>query len=159
MRKIEYVCDICKKSDGPIYNLILQEQTADGSDGDLDGVVDGVSAIDICGTCALKAAPRIKYALESLTRKSVESQKPVQDEDKKSATLVQDPDKKPAPIPKKVVAGSAERKRPGKPKKVIDTGKVHALHDAGWSYEKIALEELDCSPATLMKRLKEEGGA
>ena len=43
-----------------------------------------------------------------------------------------------------------------KPRVEIDLGKVRALHDAGWSYEKIALDEIGCSVATIMKRLKEE---
>lgn len=37
----------------------------------------------------------------------------------------------------------------------IDMGKVHALHKAGWSYEKIA-DEMGCSVGTISMRLKEE---
>ena len=44
----------------------------------------------------------------------------------------------------------AKRKR----RVVVDLGKVRALHKAGWSYEKIA-EEIGCSVATLMARLRE----
>lgn len=44
----------------------------------------------------------------------------------------------------------AKRKR----RVVVDLGKVQALHKAGWSYEKIA-EEIGCSVATIMARLKE----
>ena len=37
----------------------------------------------------------------------------------------------------------------------IDMGKVHALHNAGWTYEKIA-DEVDVNVNTLYARLKEE---
>lgn len=67
MKIIKYKCDVCGKEateERPVYNLIWQEQTFDGSDGDLDQVVDGVSEKDICGVCALKAAIVIAEALQ-----------------------------------------------------------------------------------------------
>lgn len=35
---------------------------------------------------------------------------------------------------------------------IIDNGKIKALRDAGWSYEKIA-DEVGCSPQTVANRL------
>lgn len=51
--------------------------------------------------------------------------------------------------------------KPAKPKqvrgpykKVLDVGKMRALRDAGWSYEKIA-DEMRCGASTVYKKLKE----
>lgn len=38
-------------------------------------------------------------------------------------------------------------------KKVLDVGKMRALRDAGWSYEKIA-DEMRCGASTVYKKLK-----
>ena len=46
-----------------------------------------------------------------------------------------------------------EKLKPG-PKKV-DTGKIRALDDAGWTYDSIA-DEMGLSTATVQKYLKEE---
>lgn len=52
--------------------------------------------------------------------------------------------------------------KPAKPKqvrgpykKVLDVGKMQALRDAGWSYEKIA-DEMRCGASTVYKKLKKE---
>lgn len=46
---------------------------------------------------------------------------------------------------------TAKEKKPVK-KVIIDNGKIKALRDAGWSYEKIA-DEVGCSPQTVVNRL------
>ena len=66
------------------------------------------------------------------------------------AELCEPKDKPQEPKDKLQEPEKAKRKR----RVVVDLGKVRALHKAGWSYEKIA-EEIGCSVATLMARLKE----
>ena len=76
MRKTTYFCDICGKlasKDRPVYNLIWQEQTDDGSDGDLDPVVDGVSTIDVCGVCALNVATTIRPVIGHMMQRTAEN--------------------------------------------------------------------------------------
>ena len=48
-----------------------------------------------------------------------------------------------------------EPKKPSKPKRDLDMGKVRALRDAGWSLDQIAVE-MHCSPQTIANRLKGE---
>lgn len=58
---------------------------------------------------------------------------------------------KPAPADK-----PKESKAPKKTtRKELDMGKVKALRDAGWTFEKIA-DEMGCSPQTIVNRLKED---
>lgn len=164
MRKIAYVCDICGKEatkDKPVYNLIWQEQTDDGSDGDLDPVVDGVSTIDVCGVCALKVGLAIRPVISHMTQRTAENSsiKPQQKKDCKfTASLQQDQSTDTKPVEKgtkpvkKVTAGRGKRK-------TVDAGKLIALHKAGWTPEKIA-DELSCHVATVynyLRKAKEEG--
>lgn len=48
----------------------------------------------------------------------------------------------------------ADAKKPGKPKKKLDDGKMLALRKAGWTYEKIA-DEMGCSTQTVINHIKE----
>jgi hypothetical protein len=77
MKTIKYFCDICGKEatkEDPVYNLLWIEQTTDGSDGDMEQVVDGISDKDICGVCTLKASLAISEAFKTL--KKLEEPKP-----------------------------------------------------------------------------------
>ena len=131
MKIIKYKCDICGKEatkERPVYNLIWQEQTLDGSDGDLDQVVDGVSEKDICGVCALKAGIVIAEALQ----RWMDTKQP---EEKKQPET-----KKP------------DNWKIGK-KKNLDEGKMLALRKAGWTYAQIA-DEVGCTQQTVINRIQ-----
>ena len=57
------------------------------------------------------------------------------------------------PKPKK--EKPADAKKPGKPKKKLDDGKMLALRKAGWTYEKIA-DEMGCSTQTVINHIKDK---
>ncbi len=127
MKTIKYFCDICGKEatkENPVYNLLFIEQTSDGSDGDIEQVVDGVSDKDICGVCALKASLTISEACKTL--KKPEEPKPEKVK----------PVKKAKPI-----------------KRHLDDGKMLALRKAGWTYEKIA-DEMGCTDQTVINHIR-----
>ena len=65
-----------------------------------------------------------------------------------SLTIIPAEPEKPKEEPK-----PAPKKEP-KNKKTLDMGKVKALRNAGWSFEKIA-DEMGCAPQTIANRLKE----
>jgi ribosome-binding protein aMBF1 (putative translation factor) len=159
MRKTTYFCDICGKEasrDRPVYNLIWQEQTDDGSDGDLDPVVEGVSTIDVCGVCALNVATTIRPVIGHMMQRTAENSSRKQQQKTAAENNSKPVANNNKPV-KKVTAGS-EKKKPGPPFK-IDTGKLIALAKAGWTKEKIA-DELKVSVATVyghLKKAREEG--
>ena len=49
---------------------------------------------------------------------------------------------------------AARRKRKAAEKKTVDTAKIRALHNAGWSAAKIA-DELGCSNAAVYENLRQ----
>lgn len=69
------------------------------------------------------------------------------------ANIITAPKEEPKPAP------ADKPKEPKAPKKTtrkeLDMGKVKALRDAGWTFEKIA-DEMGCSPQTIVNRLKED---
>ena len=152
MKSIKYNCDICGKEaykDQPVYNLIWQEQTTDGSDGDLDQVVGGVSTIYVCGVCALKVGIAIS---ETLAKIAGDAKQPETSPTCCQPGRAEDPEsdqKEPESVQKEA---KPVRKR-------IDAGKVVALYKAGWKQKDIA-EEIGCSESvisTCLKKARAEG--
>ena len=58
---------------------------------------------------------------------------------------------------KKVILSEPFKEQPKQMKKVVDTGKIHALRDAGWTIKAIS-EEMKCSEATVYNHLNKKVG-
>ena len=132
MRKITIICDRCgKQIDKEAYrllNCVIDMTTGDNSN-DIRGFNLGAGTLDFCTECIAEVDKEIYMTYSRV--------KPIK-------KLVEE---------KKAEVTQSSGNSVGRKFKPLDDGKIKALREAGWSYDKIA-EEMGCSPQTISNRLR-----